>query len=46
MEDVRKKASLVSGGPMTVFPPTITYASVVSYKTVQIDLTIAKLNDL
>ena len=31
---------------MTDFPPTITYASVVSFNTVQIALTIAALNDL
>ena len=31
---------------MTDFPPTITYASVVSFNTAQIALTIAALNDL
>ena len=44
MEDLRKEAMLVTGGPMTKAPTTKTYASFVSYKTVRIVLTISELN--
>jgi hypothetical protein len=46
MEDFRQKSQLVSGGHKTEAPATITYASVVSRKTVCLALTIAALNDL
>ena len=46
MEDFWKKAQLVAGGHKTEAPPTITYASVVSWETVCLALTIAALNDL
>jgi len=46
MEDFRRKARLVTGGHMTGAPATITYASVVSWETVRLALTIAALNDL
>ncbi len=46
MEDFRQKARLVAGGHQTEAPATITYASVVSRKTVRLALTIASLNDL
>ena len=46
MEDFRRKACFVAGGPMTKAPATITYASVVSRELVRIALTIAALNDL
>ncbi len=46
MEDFRCKARLVAGGHMTKAPATITYASIVSRKTVRIALLMAALNDL
>lgn len=46
MEDFRQKARLVVGGHRTKIPVTITYANVVSRKTVQLTLTIAGLDDL
>jgi hypothetical protein len=46
IEDFRQKARLVAGGHRTKAPATITYASVVSHKTVRLALTIASLNDL
>ncbi len=46
MEDFRQKARLVAGDHLTKAPTTITYASVVSRKTVHLALTIASLNDL
>jgi hypothetical protein len=46
MEDFRQKARLVAGGHLTKAPATITYASVVSRKTVRLALTFASLNDL
>jgi len=46
MEDFRRKARLVAGGHRTEAPATITYASVVSWETVRLALTIAALNDL
>jgi len=46
MEDFRRKARLVAGGHKTEAPATITYASVVSCKTVRIALLMAALNDL
>jgi hypothetical protein len=46
MEDFRCKAKLDAGGHMTKAPATITYASVVSCKTVRIALLMAALNDL
>jgi hypothetical protein len=41
MEDFRQKAQLIAGGHKTKAPATITYASVVSRKTVCLTLTIA-----
>ena len=46
MGDFKQKARLVEEGLMTNAPATITYASVVLRKTVQIVLMIANLNDL
>ena len=46
MEDFHHKARLVAGGHKTEAPATITYASVVSRKTVCIALLMAALNDL
>ena len=46
IKDFRHKARLVAGGHMTEALATITYASVVSRKTVRIVLMIATLNDL
>ncbi len=46
MEDIRCKARLVAVEHMTKAPATITYASVVSRKTVCIALLMAALNDL
>jgi hypothetical protein len=46
MEDFRRKSRLVAGGHLTKTPATITYASVVSRKTVRLALTFASLNDL
>jgi hypothetical protein len=46
MEDFRHKARLVAGGHMTKAPATITYASVVSRKTIRIAFLMAALNDL
>ncbi len=46
MEDFRQKARLVAGNHRTEAPATITYASVVSRKTVCLALTIASLDDL
>ena len=46
MEDFRRKARLVEGGQVTEPPDNITYASVVSTKTVCIALTVAALNYL
>ena len=45
-EDYRQKARLVAGDHRTKAPATITYASVVSRKTVHLSLTIVSLNDL
>jgi hypothetical protein len=46
MEDFRREACLVVGGHLTKAPATITYASVVSCKTVHIALMLAALNEL
>ncbi len=46
MEDFRQKARLVAGGHRTKAPVTITYASAVSWETVQLALTIAAMNAL
>ncbi len=46
MEDFRRKARLVAGGHLTKAPATITYASVVSHKTVRIVHMLAALNYL
>jgi hypothetical protein len=46
MEDFKQKAQLVTGGHKTEDTATITYASVVSRKTVRIALMLAALNDL
>ncbi len=46
MEDFTRKARLVAGWHMTDAPSTITYPSVVSCETVQINLLMAALNDL
>ncbi len=46
MEDFRCKARLVAGGHMTKAPATITYAGVVSCKTVPIAPLMAALNGL
>jgi len=46
MEDFHLKARLVARGHKTEAPATITYASVVSRKTVRIALLMAALNDL
>jgi len=46
MEDFRRKARLVAGGHVTKAPASITYASVVTRKTVRIALMIAALNNL
>ena len=46
MEDFTCKARLVAGGHKTNAPLTITYASIVSRKTVRIALLMAALNDL
>ena len=45
MEGFRRKAKLVAGGHMTTAPSAVTYASVVSRKSVRIALTLAALND-
>jgi hypothetical protein len=45
-EDFRRKACFVAGGHTTEVPSTLTYASVVSRDSVQIELTIAALNNL
>ena len=46
MEYFWRKAILVAGGHVTEPPYTITYASVVSRKTVHVALTVEALNDL
>ncbi len=46
MEDFKRKAQLAAGDHKTKAPATITYASVVSHKTVCIALLLAALNDL
>ena len=46
LDGFRRKACLVTGGHMVETPPIMTYASVVSWDTVRIALTIAALNDL
>jgi hypothetical protein len=46
MKDFRCKARLVAGGHMTKAPVTITYASIVTCKTIRIALLMAALNDL
>ncbi len=46
MKDFRQEARLVAGGHLTKAPATITYASVVSRKTVRLALTFVSLNDL
>jgi hypothetical protein len=46
MEDFKRKAQLVAGGHKTKAPATITYASVISRKTVRIALMLAAFNDL
>ena len=46
MEDFKHKAQLVAGGHKTEAPATITYASLVSRKTVRIALMLAALKDL
>ena len=45
MEGFKRKARLVAGGHMTTNPSAVTYASVVSRKSVRIALTLAALND-
>ena len=46
MEDFCRKARLVAGGHVTKAPASITYASMVTHKTVHIALMITALNDL
>ncbi len=46
MKDFRRKARLVTGGHMTKAPATITYARVISRKTIRIALLLAALNYL
>ena len=46
MTDFARKARLVAGGHLTEAPAAMTYARVVSRKTVRIALTIAALNSL
>ena len=46
MEDIWRKARMVSGGHMTDVPPTITYASVVSHSTMMIALKMVIVNDI
>ena len=46
MDNFSRKARLVAGGHMTEVPDVMTYASVVSCKTVRIALTIAAINGL
>ena len=46
MEDLCLKARLIAGGHVIEPPATITYATVVSRKTVRIALTLDALNDL
>jgi hypothetical protein len=46
MEDFRRKARFVAGGPTTDAPHMMTYASVVSRESVRIALALAALNDL
>ena len=46
MEYLRLKAQYISGGHATVAPPTLTYESIVSQKSVCIALTLAALNDM
>ncbi len=46
IEDFKHKAQLVAGGHKTKAPASITYASVVSRKTMHIALMLAALNDL
>jgi hypothetical protein len=46
IEDFRRKARMVAGGPMTGAPTIMTYASMVSCETIRIALTLATLNDL
>jgi hypothetical protein len=45
-EDFRPKARLVAGGHTIAAPATITYASVVSWESVCIDLLLSALNDV
>ena len=46
LDGFRRKACLVAGGHMVETPPIMTYASVVSWDTIRIALTIVALNDL
>ncbi len=46
MENFKRKACLVAGGHRTKAPATITYASIVSHKTVCIALMLVALNNL
>ena len=46
IEDFRRKTTLVALGNLTGTPEAMTYASVVSYKSVRVALTISALNDL
>ena len=46
IENFRRKARLVAGGPMTKASVAVTYAIVVSCETVCIAIAIAVLNDL
>ena len=46
MEDFRRNARYVTGGHVTVAPPTLTYVSVVLQESFRIDFTLAALNDL
>jgi hypothetical protein len=46
IKDFRRRAHMVAGGNMTGAPTTMTYANVVSRKTVPIALTSATLNAL
>ncbi len=46
MEDFPHKARLIAGGHMTKAPATLTYASVMSQKTMRIALLMAVPNDI
>ena len=46
MEYFRRNDRYIAGGHATVAPPTLTYVSVVSRKSVRISLTLAALNNL